>query len=146
LLANDRILLDAPDNDLAVSTGALHLLRTLEADHSAASPLAEHLIPHCGHAMWIDQESGLVENMGCNQGVNWWVTTRDGRVELVIETDRVQIRQNEWAEAVCQFADAVDAFYVASEPKTPENEDEREWFASFRSEWKARRDSSRSAI
>jgi len=145
LIADERILLDASDEELAVSTGALHLLRTLEADHSAATPIAEHLIPHCGHFMSIDEKTGQVENMGCNLGVNWWVTTRDGQVELALETQRARVGQEEWTDAICQFGDAVNAFYLASEAKTPDDDYDLKWFTSFRAEWNARRASARGA-
>jgi hypothetical protein len=95
--------------------------------------------------MWIDENTGQVENMGCDQGVNWWVTTQDGQVELVLETDRIRVGQDEWTEAICKFADAVDAFYAESEQKMPADKDDAKWFLAFRAEWKARRESARSA-
>ncbi|MBB4636858.1 hypothetical protein [Longimicrobium terrae] len=128
------------EKDLAVSTGALHLLRTLADDHTPQTPRAEHLIPHCGHFMAVDDESGAVVNVGCLSGANWWVRHEGGGVVLTREDGaEARVSEREWARAVAEFADAVDAFYATSPARQPADEHEAEWFPAMRHEWRQRR-------
>lgn len=126
-------------DDLALSTGALHLLRTLRADHTPEAPLAEHLIPHCGHFMYMVEDTGQVANLGCRDGANWWVR-HDGDSVLLTREDgavhRISLRA--WTRAVAGYADAVDAFYAASPARQLDDAYDAEWFAAFRAEWARR--------
>lgn len=127
-------------DDLAVSTGALHLLRTLADEHTPHTPRAEHLIPHCGHFMVVDDESGAVVNVGCPAGENWWVRHEAEGVVLTREDGaEARVSEREWARAVAGFADAVDAFYATSPAREPADEHEAEWFHAMRHEWRQRR-------
>src|SRR5947207_12205789 len=67
----ERVILDSKPKRYTVSTGALHLLRTLFKDHSAERPIADHLIPCCGHFMVLNQDRDEVSNIGCPNGLNW---------------------------------------------------------------------------
>lgn len=137
---NGQPFITSAENDLAVSTGALHLLRTLVDDHSPQAPRAEHLIPHCGHFMVMDGESGAVVNLGCLDGVNWWVRHEGGNVVLTRrDGGEVRLSEREWARAVAEFADAVDAFYAASPARVPADEHDAAWFHALRHEWRQRR-------
>jgi len=128
------------ESDYAVSTGALHLLRTLSDNHTPQTPRAEHLIPHCGHFMYMDDESGEVVNLGCPVGVNWWV--RHGKAGVVLTREdgaEARVSAHEWARAVAEFADAVDVFFAASPARVLAGEHEAEWFGAMRREWRQRR-------
>lgn len=122
--------------DHAVSTGALHLLRAVFSDHTPDAPLAEHLIPHCGHFMVLDPATGDLVNLGCPDGVNWWVRHNRDAVVLTRE-DGVEARTTPaaWAQAVARFADQVAAFYEASAPREPSGEHASEWFNALWQEW-----------
>lgn len=135
-----ELIVDARDDELAVSTGALHLLRTLSAEHTPERPVAEHLAPCCGHYMFVDAASGEVQNGGCSNGVNWWVRHSEAGVTLVLRDGRrLTTPRDVWCRAVVAFADEVDAFYAASAPKAPGDPDDEAWFAAFRAEWHRRR-------
>ena len=133
-------LLVSKETGLAVSTGALHLLRTLERDHTPELPIAEHLIPCCGHIMYIDNVSGELVNVGCSSGLDWWVRHSGDSVELEFPQDcRLVIPRREWREAVVAFSAAVADFYARSPAKLPEPELDEPWFNAFWEEWSRRR-------
>jgi hypothetical protein len=133
-------LLDATDEELAVSTTAVHLLRTLRTEHVPERPIAEQLAPHCGHWMFVDAATGAVVNGGCPHGVNWWVRRTAGIVRLEFPDGVVaELPHDEWCRAVVAFADAVDHLYATSDPKEFADGDDAEWFPAFRDEWRARR-------
>lgn len=137
---DDRPFITPAEDDLAVSTGALHLLRTLADDHTPQTPRAEHLIPHCGHFMHMDEASGEAVNLGCPVGVNWWVRHEAGSVVLAREDGaEVRVSERDWARAVAEFADAVDAFFVASPARVLADEHDAQWFHAMRGEWNRRR-------
>jgi hypothetical protein len=136
-----HVLASIHDTDLALSTGALHLLRALSFDHTAESRLADHLIPHCGHFMAIDGPSRRLVNVGCNLGLNWWIRHRNATVELEFdEGRRHDVGFGEWHHAVCAFSDAIAGFIQASPPREPAGDHDREWYAAFQKEWRRRRD------
>lgn len=128
------------EDDVTVSTGAVHLLRTLERDHTPEAPVAEHLLPHCGHFMVVDPDTGEAFNIGCPQGANWWVR-HDGADVVLAREDGPErhVRRGEWVRAVAEFADAVAAFYAASPPRQPSSRIDAEWLQALRDEWNRRR-------
>jgi hypothetical protein len=69
LVVGDQIILDSTDGDYGISEAALAMLRTLEDDHTPASPVAERMIPH---------GCGAILMMGCPIGINWTVEHRPG--------------------------------------------------------------------
>lgn len=124
----------ATGEDLAVSTGAVHLLRAIHEDHTPDAPLFEHLIPHCGHAMVADSATGSLINIGCPSGLNWWVQSVDGEVVLRFDDRIVQLGRDEWKTAVASFSDSVRAFFERSAPKHPADDDQ-EWWPVFLEQW-----------
>lgn len=144
VLVDGEPFITGEGGDLALSTGALHLLRTLRADHTPEAPLAEHLVPHCGHFMHMDESTGEVINLGCPLGANWWVR-HDGDAVLLTREDGAghRTRRHAWTLAVAEFADAVDAFYASSPARQMDDDYDAEWFAAFRAEWARRRTAAR---
>lgn len=134
------VLLDSGAETFAVSTAAVHLLRTLGDEHTAERPLVDHLLPHCGHFMHYDDTTGELRNMGCAAGMNWWVH-HDGQTVMLDLRDvaPVRVSRGDWAQAVADFADAVDGFYAAAAPKEPLDEYESQWYHALRGEWRRRR-------
>jgi hypothetical protein len=139
VIFKDQVLFDTGPEGKAVSTAALHLLRTLEADHTEAAPLFEHLIPCCGHFMYFD-ESGQLVTLGCPNGGNWWVV-HDGASVLLEFPDgpALRVSEEDWCQAVVIFADQVWAFYQANPERQIEDEYDAVWFAAFMAEWQRRR-------
>ena len=136
---DDELFIATSDGELALSTAALHLLRTVASTHTADSPVAEHLIPCCGHFMYLD-DMGRAVNLGCPYGVNWWVRHDDGIVVLNRE-DGVERRvgSEAWARAVGAFSDQIRAFYQASPPREFSGEDDALWYRAVQEEWNALR-------
>jgi hypothetical protein len=60
------------EGEYTISTSALALLRTLESDHSAARPVAEKLVMHCGELLMLS----------CPYGIDWSVMHFTGGVRL----------------------------------------------------------------
>jgi hypothetical protein len=136
MVLDGEVLLQT-DEDYAVSTGAVHLLRTLQRDHTDTDQVAEHLIPHCGHFMVADDESQTVLNIGCADGVNWWVSHIDGDVVLTSETGlEVQVSDRDWCQAVIGFSEQVSAFYGPADQKKPPDDLSEDWYPVFLDEWR----------
>jgi len=130
----------SPDHgDWCVSAAALYLLRTLSRSHSKDSPVGEHLVPCCGHAMLkIEGESEVVV-IGCCNGIDWRVVHE--RPNVVLQFDdgsEFTMAFDDWRTAVCDFSDAVSRFYDSSKPKEPHDEFSG-GFALFIEEWMRRR-------
>ena len=134
-------------DDLAVSTGALHLLRTLSSPHTAERPLVEHLIPHCGHAMYVDTATSEVQNMGCPHGSDWEVLHESEGVRLRMPAGPdLCVTDSDWCRAVTEFADRIEAFYDHSAPKLPQDDMDLQWYPLFWAEWHRRRSAAPCAI
>jgi hypothetical protein len=128
------------DGDWCVSAGAIYLLRTLAADHTAEHPVGEHLIPHCGHSMFSQTGSDDVLILGCSQGVTWEVQhQRDHVLVRTTEGAEERLPAHHWQQAVLTFVDAVAQFYAASLPKVPADTYEAAGYAAFQAEWQRRR-------
>ena len=142
LAAGEQQLLSSGVDELAVSTGALHLLRSLSEDHTRDHPIAEQLIPCCGHAMSVDVSTGQLTNIGCNVGANWWVIHDPvaGTVELQLPTGMAhRVRASEWRAAACAFSEDVAEFIAASPARHPSSAEDAEWYPVFLAEWSERR-------
>lgn len=120
-----------------VSIAALRLLRTITHDHTPSSLVGDHLIPCCGHALNTDSTTGAIVNSGCDNGLNWWVRHESDAVHVQFDADRSWSGTSDaWCSAVVRFADAVEAFYLASLPKEPTEEDDVVAYAAFWKEWR----------
>ena len=133
LLYRGHELISVPN--LTLSTGALHLLRTVDIEHTGTEPVGSHLIPCCGHAMAVDR--GSVVNLGCPNGLNWWVRHVAGDVEIDLNGKIVRVTRQAYAKAVLSFSQTVRSFYRTSGPKRPNDED-LEWWPTFQLEWDRR--------
>lgn len=130
------------DGEWTVSAAAIHLLRTLTMDHTLAAPVAEHLIPCCGHFMVAEPDADFVDITGCNRGVDWDVRHNDRMVELgrlTANCETAVVPFDEWERAVCWFADEVEEFYLRSALKRPCDEFAELGFNAMKAEWAARR-------
>lgn len=131
----------ATGDEGCVSAAALFLLRSLERSHTSNDRIAEHLFPHCGHTMWKLDEQEDVLVLGCDSGFDWFVEhLENGSVKLSFESagDFV-VSKEQWQDAVCEFADSVDEFYVNSPSKIHSDEMSEKGFLAFREEWALRR-------
>jgi hypothetical protein len=130
-----------PENgDWTVSASALYLLRTLTADHTKERPVGDHLFPCCGFNMYEVEGTDDVLIFGCPGGIDFEVI-HDGDNVVLREADgrMRRVALAEWRCAVCAFSDTVRAFYEASLPKQPHDEDGANGFRKFMAEWDRRR-------
>ncbi|MBK7908717.1 MAG: hypothetical protein IPJ78_19515 [Gemmatimonadetes bacterium] len=136
----ERVYVDEPEAGHAVSTGALHLLRSVERDHCPEDVSCDQLVPCCGHFMVYDADRREVRNVGCPNGISWVVRHRpDGRVALHFpQHEELVLPLAEWREAVIGFSRAVREFYFGAEPKQPAIESDDEWYPHFIAEWERR--------
>jgi len=139
----NEIVADNTENnfDCALTATSLHLLRSLESNHTENSPVGERLIPGEGHCLIpIDNNSVHVVTAYPNvTGWNWWVIHEQDKVRLITESKKETIISFEsYKIQVINFVDKVDEFYKISKPKIlPHNdENEKEGYLRLRSEWK----------
>jgi hypothetical protein len=136
--------------EYGVSESALALLRTLEADHSAADPVAERLIFH---------GCGLILMMGCPVGIDWSVSHCHGEVFLsdVLKYDStsegdvlrypdlaVQMSEGDYRRSIVAFAERAKELFVGITKEIDDDWD-RKQYAEFWQEFDARLDRARSA-
>jgi len=127
--------------DLAVSTAALYLLRTLEVAHTKEHQVGDHLFPCCGFVMYDtdDTEDALI--VGCPSGEDFEVEYEDDGTGVVIRSDDGRewcVAWPEWRRAVFSLADRVSEFYASCASKQP-SPDDAPGFRKFLAEWDRRR-------
>lgn len=140
LVADGRVVLESPDRGLAVSAGAVHLLRTLERDHTPSSPVGQALIPCCAFTMVYDHDRREVRDYGCPDGFDFWIRHQpDGQVLISADgVAPVAAALGTWRAAVSTFSSVVRAFYFAGGPKTFDRKIDGEWYSHFLREWEQR--------
>jgi hypothetical protein len=126
------MLVQPSDGDWTVSAAALYLLRTLSQSHTKSHPVADHLFPCCGHAMFEAEGEEDVVIIGCPNGMDFELV-HTGATVVLAATDgrRYEIQNGEWRASVYGFADAVQRFYNLSTPKAFEDEDAAKGFKRF---------------
>ena len=139
LKAGDVVLVGRDAGHLTLSGAALHLLRTIDADHGpdhSAAP-ANLLFPCCAFNAWPDGVHGLLL-VGCPNGVDVVVEHLDGEsVRLTRDETTLHVASNDWRMAVVGFARQIEAFYAASTPKIPPGDEfDRKGWELFWSEWR----------
>jgi len=133
-------LMKPSDGDWTVSAAALYLLRTLSRPHTKQQRIAEHLFPCCGNGIFEVEGQDDVLIVGCNAGVDFEIVQIDDEVLLTTKGgNQHRVAVSDWRRAVCEFSDAVQAFYSASSPKEPEDDWEQRGFRKFLAEWSRRR-------
>ena len=124
--------------ELTVTGAALFLLRTLTCDHTRAHPVAPYntLFPHCGYAAWPYEGEFEVLLMGCDLGVEVWVSHEVAGIRLVSSAGSELVTEEEWRVAVLGLAEQVSAYYRQCSPKAEIKDDyERQGWAAFWLEW-----------
>jgi len=112
----------------------------LSQPHTKRQPIAEQLFPCCGNGIFEVEGQDDVVIVGCNSGIDFEVVQIDDDVLLTAEDGtQHRVAVSDWRRAVCEFSDAVQAFYTASSPKEPADAWEQRSFRKFLSEWSRRR-------
>jgi hypothetical protein len=128
--------------DYTISTSALALLRTLEANHSPGHPVADRLILHCGMIMMTS----------CPIGIDWSVAHVGGQARLfdVVRYDNVnereavhfpgltvELSEDDYRRQVVAFAEKAKQPFVGIE-KVIEDDVDRELYDEFWQEYEER--------
>lgn len=124
-----------------LSAMAIHLLRTVERNHTPQELVEEHLIPCCGHHIDHLKNEPDVHIQGCFTGVNYWVNHKDGIVELTTESGTtIEFALEDYKDEIKKFVDKVEEFYKQSKPKKlPDEKYDRIGYRMLWKEWKRRR-------
>lgn len=147
LRIDDEVVIDDSTEEWALSAGAVFLLRTVGRDHTSEDPVAGHLLPHCGHAMFVDPASADVMIVGCPYGRDWRVVHVGHDVVLgFVDGREFKCPADVWRDAVLRFSQAVQQFYADSAPKKPSDADEAAGFEAFLNEWRRRSEQAGRAV
>ncbi len=133
-----------PDDWWSLTAMALHLLRTLEFNHTSENKVGQCLVPSEGHHInhLPDEPMVLIETVyPIERGVNWWVIHQDKQVRLITEANLETVIPFEgYKNQILQFVDKVQTFYEVSKPKTlPEEKYDREAYLKLWKEWNGMR-------
>lgn len=144
---NNETIVDNSDlsNDWwSLTATSLHLLRTLEMNHTSEKPVGDCLIPGEGHHIDHHKNNPLVHietAFPMVKGRNWWVFHENNEVKLVTQSSKETIIPFEhYKNEVLCFVDKIQDFYKKSKPKTlPEDEYDKEGYLKLWKEWETRR-------
>ena len=118
-----------------VSAAGLKLLRSLMDNHLGG--IGDHLFPCCGNTLIGNESLDKVDIIGCDQGLDWSVSHKDGLV--MIKTDEqleFTIGYLQYKNEISNFAKAIEYFYKnALERILPEDIMDREGYLAFWNEW-----------
>ncbi|BCZ46795.1 hypothetical protein psyc5s11_28620 [Clostridium gelidum] len=132
----DEIIDNGIDNDdWTVSAGALMMLRSIETNHIAFKE-ENHMLPCCGHFMYIDEKTNKIVVLGCPTGIDWTVIHKGNNVKLITETGKETIiPNNEYEEIIFSYTDKLKEFYNNSMPKIFSDDYDRKSYVEFWKEW-----------
>jgi hypothetical protein len=146
LIGNEIVADNTEDiNDWwALSAMALHLLRTLETNHTEKTPIAQCLIPGEGHHIDHKEDDFTVHIETAYpmvNGCNWWVTHSKNKVTLETKSGfSIPIPFETYKQEVITFVDKIEDFYKKSSPKNlPIDKYDRDGYLKFWKEWHFRR-------
>jgi len=127
-----------------LSAMALHLLRTLETEHTENNPVAQCLIPGEGHHINYNEKDFSVHIETAYpmvRGCNWWVTHSEKNITFETENGYItSIPFQTYKEEILAFVDKIENFYKTSSPKNlPIDKYDREGYLKFWNEWHTRR-------
>lgn len=144
---DDEIIVDNssdPNDWWSLTAMALHLLRTLEMNHTSENPVGDCLVPNEGHHIDHHQNDPVVHIETVYpmvKGKNWWVIHQDSEVKLITESSNETIVPfDDYKSEVLTFVDKIQNFYKTSKPKIlPEDEYDKEGYIKLWREWELRR-------
>ena len=131
------------EDDCAVSSTGLLLLRTLTEDHIELNIYGNQMLPNHGFYMYACDS--LLQNVqldGDPYGTDWAVRHDGDMVELETMSGTIErVPFPAYREQVLKFVERVEDYYRSSLPKeTPEEDYIRNGFIAFWNEWHRRRE------
>lgn len=134
-----RIGDDVLQDEVSLSAAALHLLRSMQADHQP--DILAKLFPTDGFC-WTPDGRGSIYLGGCpNGGIDGHVIHDSDMVRIALENlPEVRVPLADYRAEVFRFADAVEAFYSQSGAKLVTDVLDKLWYPLFWAEWRKHRD------
>jgi hypothetical protein len=136
-IANE-IIASKDSLDIAVSSTALYLMRSIENDYKKGD-FSSQLLPCCGHFFMASEIANFVTIIGCPNGIDWTIIHKDDlTIKHISESGQeATIDKESYKKLVFKFADQVEAFYKESIPKIiPTDEFDKNGYLAFWNEWK----------
>ncbi|MCL2675364.1 MAG: hypothetical protein FWE84_02075 [Firmicutes bacterium] len=131
----DTVLDDGTANDWAVSAGAYRMLESLYKNHIKGRE--EHLLPCCGHFMFIYEKTDSLIITGCPKGIDWSIVHENGTVKISSDTNaQAVIPFEDYKAIVFGFADTVKSFYDNCSPKNSQDAFENQAYQRFWENWR----------
>ena len=101
---------EAMEDEGAVSSTAVYLLKTLTENHTAGK--GEYMIPCSGHLLMPNGALTEVVISGCAFGIDWTVEQISGGVMLTTASGgETFVPMDAYRAEIYRFADTVEAFY-----------------------------------
>ena len=145
-IGNEIVADNADDSNdwWSLTAMALHLLRTLDMNHTSEAPVGGCLVPGEGHHIDHLENDPMVHIETAYpmvEGKNWWVIHQAPNVKLVSESANETIIPFEnYRNEVLNFVDQVEHFYKKSKPKLlPEDDYDKKGYLKLWNEWNSRR-------
>lgn len=137
---NSTLFVDSNEAEWAVSACALYLLRTIENNNDESNTVADanFIFPCCGFSVFRDDVTQYpCYIQGCPNGKSPNIRHENNDVIIELDDDCEVVSILEWASAVLNFADQVEAFYNQCSKKVrPEYADDAEGWDIFWQEWR----------
>ncbi|MGY5354306.1 hypothetical protein [Wenyingzhuangia sp. IMCC45467] len=128
-----------PDLWLNISASGLHLLRTLESNHTKENQLFRILLPTDGHHLnHLPEDECVTIETEMDNGYNWWIEHDNSYVNLTTESNTItKIKIEEYSEQIIQFINKIEEFFSKDIKKTiPESEYDHKGYLMFKKEWR----------
>jgi hypothetical protein len=130
----DEVLDDGAKHSWTISAGALRMLHSLKEDHFAGEE--QHLLPCCGHFMFVEEKTNRLIICGCSNGIDWSVIHDNKDIKLITQSGKQTIvPYQDYKATVLEFADQVEHFYESCSAKVFEDDFEKEGYNAFWTEW-----------
>lgn len=132
------------DDWWSLTATAIHLLRTLEANHLPEALVGACLVPREGHHINHHKGNPVVHfetAYSMEEGRNWWVMHENKEVKLITESlNETTMTFDDYKIQILKFVDKVQQFYKESKPKVlPKEVYDGEVYIRMWKEWKNRR-------
>ncbi len=128
----DKVISNKESGDWTVSASAYLFLKSLNEDHISSQ--YEQLLPCCGFNFWKIESGFFFGN--CGIGINWDIFRRGNKIVNKFKNKEIEVEFGEWRNAIVEFSDEVLNFYDQSVPRKYSDDNSKEEFEYFMSEFR----------
>lgn len=137
----DNQIIVSPEAWLNVSACGLHLLRTLDSNHTEKAPLFGYILTEEGHHLdYLPNDKVVtIETLyPSGYGYNWWVKHNNGQTTLTTESNNsVTITFDEYSSQIIKFVERIEELFSRSTKKLiKETEYDQRAYLMFKNEWR----------